>query len=245
MKDLFIADAHLIRPDDAAYRHLLSFLQQQRGQVRTLILLGDIFEFWVGYRHCVFSAYLPLLHELQQLQASGTRIVMVEGNHDFHVGPFFTETLQATVFTDDGTVQLDDTTIALSHGDTLAPTRSYLWLRGFFRSAAARFLIRIFPGDLTWKIGDILGVLSKKKSRRQPRTQYVLPEQAIRHQAQQRLDAGADLFVCGHFHQAHLWQQDKKSMAIVGNWGDTCHYGQFENGRFTLEEYHPAANPAT
>ena len=245
MKDLFIADAHLTRPDEAAYRHLLSFLQQQRGQVRTLILLGDIFEFWVGYRHCVFSAYLPLLHELQQHHAAGTRIVMVEGNHDFHVGPFFTDTLDATVFPDDGTLQLDHTTVALNHGDTLAPTRSYLMLRGFFRSAFARFLIRIFPGDLTWKIGDALGVLSKKKSRRQPRTEYSLPEQTIRQQAQRRLDNGADLFLCGHFHQARLWQEGKKSVAIVGNWGDTCHYGKFEHGRFTLEIYQPTGTPSS
>jgi UDP-2,3-diacylglucosamine hydrolase len=245
MKDLFIADAHLTHPDEAAYRHLVEFLDQQRGHVRTLVLLGDIFEFWVGYNHCVFSAYLPLLNALQQLHAAGTHIVMVEGNHDFHVGPFFSETLKATIFPDDGTLTLDGQKIALSHGDTLVPTRSYLWLRRFFRSIIARTLIRVLPTDLTWKIGDILGVLSKKKSRQQPQRSYQLPEQGILSQARLRLDQGADLFVCGHFHQPKCWQHQGKPIAIIGNWGQTCHYGQLHDGQFSLECYTPtSAAPA-
>ena len=51
MKTLFIADAHLKNPRDRNYRALLDFLAEQLHVVDRLVLLGDIFEFWVGYRH--------------------------------------------------------------------------------------------------------------------------------------------------------------------------------------------------
>ena len=105
MRDLFIADAHLLAPQDANYRRLLEFLRAQRGRTRTLVLLGDIFEFWIGYRYCVFSAYVPLLEALRELREAGARIVYVEGNHDFHLGPYFAETLGCDILPDGGVIE--------------------------------------------------------------------------------------------------------------------------------------------
>jgi len=238
-KDIFLADAHLVNPQDSAYQHLLEFLRSQRGQVRHLILLGDIFEFWVGYRHCVFTAYLPLLQLLQQLHSDGTKIIMVEGNHDFHVGPFFSDNLKSTIFCNDGCINLDGKRVYLTHGDTLAATRSYLLLRRFFRSSFAQLLIRLLPTDTTWKIAEVLGNASKRKRRNTAQQLYRLPSQAIIAQAQQQLSQGSDAFICGHFHQA--WQQsiDNKPLLVVGNWGTTCHYATHENGVFSLHQFKP------
>jgi UDP-2,3-diacylglucosamine hydrolase len=73
MRDVFIADAHLLDPADENYRRLLAFLDGLRGETRTLYLLGDIFEFWVGYRHVVFAPYVPLLEALRRLREGGRR----------------------------------------------------------------------------------------------------------------------------------------------------------------------------
>ena len=78
MKDIFLADAHLRRPGDTNYQKLLEFIGSLEGNTRTLYLLGDIFEFWVGYRHVVFTAYLPLLEALRRLRKTGTEIVFIE-----------------------------------------------------------------------------------------------------------------------------------------------------------------------
>ncbi|MEA3465807.1 MAG: UDP-2,3-diacylglucosamine diphosphatase [Thermodesulfobacteriota bacterium] len=239
MKDIFIADAHLTDPNDASYRHLIEFLSAQRGQIRHLILLGDIFEFWVGYRHCVFSAYLPLLQMLQQLHADGTQIVMVEGNHDFHMGPFFSDTLHSTIISDGDRLHLDNTCVYLCHGDTLAATPNYLRLRRFFRSAFARLLIRLLPADTTWKIAETLGNASRKHRQKQPQRNRTLPKQAISQQATLQFDQGCDAFICGHFHQPWHQQQQNKHLLVVGNWGATCHYAVHEHGRFSLEQYVP------
>src|SRR6056297_1490602 len=100
MKDVFVADAHLADPASENYRCFLDFLNSLRGETRTLFLLGDIFEFWIGYRHIVFSPYVPVLDALRRLKEAGTEIVYVEGNHDFHVGPYFEKVLEARIFPD-------------------------------------------------------------------------------------------------------------------------------------------------
>ncbi len=71
MKDIFLADAHLLDPEDDNYLRLLTFLKNHRGSIRTLVLLGDIFEFWIGYRHTVFAPYIPLLEELRKQRETG------------------------------------------------------------------------------------------------------------------------------------------------------------------------------
>jgi len=240
MKDIFIADSHLTDPDDVSYRHLVDFLTSQQGQIRHLVLLGDIFEFWVGYQHCIFSAYLPLLQALQQLERSGTKIVTVEGNHDFHMGPFFSETLKSTIYPDGGGLDLDGLNIYLCHGDTVAATPNYLRLRGFFRSAFAKMLIRILPADTTWKISEILGKMSRGRRASQPKRQYILPEDRIKQYASLRFQEGYNAFICGHFHQAHHQQLDQNQLMVVGNWGTTCHYACYENGQLSLKTYQPA-----
>ena len=55
MKAIFLSDAHLRRPEDKNYQLLLDFLDRQKD-LDALFLLGDIFEFWIGYKHLAFTA---------------------------------------------------------------------------------------------------------------------------------------------------------------------------------------------
>ena len=117
MKDIFLADAHLLNPADSNYQRLLHFLDSQGEEIRTLYLLGDIFEFWVGYRSAVFSSYVPLLEALRRLRRQGVEIVYVEGNHDFHLGPYFKEELGCRILPDGGSITIDGLKVYIGHGD--------------------------------------------------------------------------------------------------------------------------------
>ena len=235
MKDIFIADAHLRTPDSEDYQQLLKFLRHQRGQIGTLVLLGDIFEFWVGYRHCVFSAYVPLLSELHHLHRAGTRIIAVEGNHDFHLGAFFSATLNCTIIADSAECDLGATTIHLCHGDTIAASGGYLWLRRFFRSWLARALIHILPGDVTWNIGAVLGNISKK--RRHQKTLPPLPQQALTTYAASHLDTTCSAVICGHFHRNWRHTDANGELIILANWGSGYPYLEHQDGVFKLRRY--------
>ncbi|MEZ4600403.1 MAG: UDP-2,3-diacylglucosamine diphosphatase [Syntrophotaleaceae bacterium] len=232
MKDIFLADAHLLDPAAGNYRRLLAFLADHRGSIRHLVMLGDIFDFWIGYRHTVFAPFVPLLEELRRQRESGTELIFVEGNHDFHMGPFFSEILQCRILPDGGELLLDDRKVFLAHGDLINPhDRGYLLLRKVLRNRLTRMLLTLVPPDLAWSVARRASRLSNcKKTRRQPR----LPEKLLLHFAEERFTEGYDAVITGHFHVPLFRQTGDKTLIALGDWIDQDSYAVFEHGAFAL-----------
>jgi len=236
MRDVFIADAHLLDPADENYRRLLAFLEELRGSTRTLYLLGDVFEFWVGYRHVVFASYVPLLEALRRLRDAGTAIVCVEGNHDFHLGPYFEEALGCTIMPDGGTVEIDGVRVFIGHGDLVNPNDSgYRLLRGLLRSRPMRCLLRVVPADWTWGIARWASRQSQMK--RTARLENWTPEAMLAAHAQSCFEKGCDAVVTGHFHAPLQRQVDGRTMISLGDWIKQYSYAVCEDGRFELRRY--------
>ena len=237
MRAIFIADAHLRHPEDPNYQKLLDFLEQQQGNLDALFLLGDIFEFWIGYRSVVFSEHLPLLSRLQQLSANGCRLYYVEGNHDFNLGAFFTHTLQCTVIPDQQIVSLGDQKIFVCHGDLAnSEAKAYLLLRTFWRSRFLKFLSKIVPPDSAWRLGNFLCDLSRKKKR----TQHD-PSPLVIPYAQKSLATGADSFVCGHFHYPLQTTIEAGQVFVLGDWVKQFSYLELIDKNYTLKSFQPSS----
>lgn len=236
MRDVFIADAHLINPTDENYRRLLNFLDELRGKTRTLYLLGDVFEFWVGYRHVVFSSYVPLLEALRRLRETGTAIVCVEGNHDFHLGPYFEDVLGCRVMPDGGVVDIDGRRVYLGHGDLANPDdRGYRLLRGVLRSRPLRWLMRVVPPDWTWRIAHWASDQSRR-GHAVKKTRW-LPETMLMNHAKQHFASGCAAVVTGHFHLPLLKESNGGTLVALGDWIDQFSYAICENGRFELRTF--------
>ncbi len=233
MRAIFIADAHLRHPQDQNYRYLLDFLEQQQANLDALFLLGDIFEFWIGYSHVVFSEHLPLLNRLQQLADNGCRLFYVEGNHDFNLGRFFTETLHCTVIPDQQIVDWGGRQIFICHGDLANPqAKGYLMLRAFWRSSFLRILAKIVPADVCWRFGNFLCDLSRKKKRQQrDPSALVLPY------AKTCLAQGAEHFICGHFHYPLQTTLDEGQVTVLGDWIKHFSYLELLEDRFALKSF--------
>ena len=236
MRALFIADAHLRHPEDANYRALLAFLDAQAGRLDLLALLGDIFEFWAGDRGVIHPSYRPLLTSLERLSNSGTRLIYVEGNHDFDLGRQFSEKLGCLVLPDGGTIELDGLNLYLAHGD-LANTedRGYRLLRRLLRTRFLRTLIRHLPID--WVMA--IALRSSRRSRNQhsqskkrwPAHEILLPY------ASQILTSGCHAVLTGHFHQPFHQQLEHGDLYALGDWITQYSYLLYENGRFELGNY--------
>ena len=235
MKDIYIADAHLRNPDDANYRLLLAFFEEQRGQLRTLFLLGDIFDFWIGYPHVVFASSVPLLEALRRLREDGTEIVYVEGNHDFNLGPYFREVLGCRILPDGGTEERDGARIFIAHGDTVAPYDfGYRLLRRMLRSLPLRIIMRLVPPDWTWEIAR----WSSRRSRRDAAAAHRrTPEKMLLEHARKRFTEGFDAVVTGHFHTPLQRTTEAGTMVALGDWIEQYSYAVWEDGRFVLKHY--------
>jgi UDP-2,3-diacylglucosamine hydrolase len=235
MRAIFLADAHLRRPDDDNYRALLAFLAEQSGRIDRLFLLGDIFEFWIG-KSTVTDGYKPLIEALEGLVRGGTRLVYVEGNHDFHLGPVFSERLGCQVLPDGGSYQLDGHSIHIAHGDLAnRQERSYLLLRSFFRSAFVRCMIRTLPNALLQGFADRAGHESRKNStskrQRWPAREILTPYAA------ELIEAGHQVVVTGHFHQPFHEEVGDGELIALGDWISQYSYALYEDGHFTLRSY--------
>ncbi len=235
MRAIFLADAHLCKPADTNYRTLLTFLEEQRGKTDLLVLLGDIFEFWIG-KATVVADYVPLIDCLERLHHQGTRLVYVEGNHDFHLGPVFTRRLNCQVLPDGGCIELDGRKIFLAHGDLANPDDiGYRSLRKLLRSRLLQSLIRIAPNTLTMAIANRGSFESRKNSaeryRRWPARKILQPYvQAI-------LAEGYQAVVTGHYHQPFHEKQGDGEHIALGDWITQYSYAVYEDRTFSLHRY--------
>jgi UDP-2,3-diacylglucosamine hydrolase len=234
MRAIFLADAHLRCPDDENYRKLVDFLDAQTGRLDGLFLLGDIFEFWIGYRHVVFSAYLPLLEKLRALNEAGCSLYYVEGNHDFNLGPFFADTLQCRIITDEAVVEWDGQKLWLCHGDLInKELKGYRLLRAFWRSLPVRILAALLPPDAVWTFGNWL---SDKSGKYKATGKRFDPSPLVQPYARHCLNS-SDAFICGHFHQPVQHQEEAGTTLVLGDCIDQYSYAELVDGTFTLKTF--------
>src|SRR3989338_3165726 len=152
---LFLSDLHLQGRDDPRQKRLIDFLEAHQGEIETLVIAGDLFDFWIGYHNVVYSQYLPLLSKLEDLARNGTQIVIFEGNHDFFLGPYFTEVLGAAVYPGPAPLHVGNYRVWVCHGDQLDPrVIGYRILRWILRTPLVRWGARFLHPDLLWKIGQ-------------------------------------------------------------------------------------------
>jgi UDP-2,3-diacylglucosamine hydrolase len=239
MRKVFIADAHLRNRGDENYRKLLDFLAGLQGNTDTLFILGDLFEFWIGYRQVPFTHYLPVLEQLRQLVSSGTELVYFEGNHDFHMGPFFKETLKAQVYRGPATFSLDGKTVYLCHGDQINRNDiGYLLLRFLLHNALTGAMVPVVPVKLVTAIADRMGRMSRHgHPQRRLKWDYVT---ILRDFAAARFSEGYDAVITGHFHTPLLEKSsngERRTLLSLGDWITHFSYGEWMDGELSLKMF--------
>lgn len=235
-RHIFIADAHLRDPADENYRRMLCFLEKLRGNTATLIMMGDIFEFWAGYRHSVFAHYVPFLEALRHLKESGTRLIFVEGNHDFDPGPYFSEVLGCELIPDNAEIVIDGKRVHLTHGDLLDPTDTgYRLLRWILRSRLRRAFQKLISPDWAWQIGYNWSCRSDRYHQTDFRPHD--PRPLIEPYSTQQCTGAAEVVVTGHFHNPCQGQVAGGEWLVVGDWISQYSYAECVAGEFSLHTF--------
>lgn len=239
MRTIFLADAHLQHPDDNRYKEMLSFLDELCGGTETLYIMGDFFEFWIGYPENPFTHYLPVMEALRKLSSSGTRIIYFEGNHDFHMGPFFTETLGATVYPGPAAVSIAGKRSFLCHGDQANPSDiPYRLLRFVFHCSFTRWFSNILPPWVACEIAERMG----RKGREYLHLKGENPEYMkilIKH-AEERFAEGFEMVISGHFHmpcKKTLQGPFPGQLISLGAWAAGLHYAELIGDEVVLRSY--------
>lgn len=115
----FISDLHLTPGMPRTLAAFERMLAQAGSQARTLFILGDFFEFWVGDEETATPFAAGVAAALQRLAQAGVTIYLMHGNRDFLIGRRFARAAGATLLPDPSIIVCNGQRVVLSHGDML------------------------------------------------------------------------------------------------------------------------------
>jgi UDP-2,3-diacylglucosamine hydrolase len=212
-----ISDIHLGHASDDTERLLLSFLRALPGRAASLLINGDLFEFWFEWKTVVPRSGVRVLAALMDLRDAGVPVTMLAGNHDCWGGDVLREAGVDFQF-GPWTGSLGGWRARVEHGDGLRAKedRGYRALRRVLRNRLAIRAFRALHPDLASR----LAMGSSHASRTyQPRDHG----RGLRAVAEATLvaDPSLDLLVYGHSHVAALERMPNGNVyANAGSWLD-------------------------
>lgn len=170
------------------------------GKCPQLVILGDLFEYWVGMAQADSEGGRRALGALRACSARGTRLDFLLGNRDFLLDGRFAAATGGRVHPAGllGTTPRGERVLFL-HGDELCTAdRAYQRLRRVLRSGPLRFLAPRLPAGVTRAAARRLRRASRSAVAAKPAPEKAQsPSAAAAHLAA----AGADVLVVGHAHR--------------------------------------------
>jgi UDP-2,3-diacylglucosamine hydrolase len=241
MRTIFLADAHLVSPDDHNYQLLLQFLRGLEGETETLFIMGDLFDFWLGFPSNPFEQYEPILNSLEKLKRSGCRLVYFEGNHDFHLGPIFRQRLGAEIHTGPAIMTIKDRRYFLCHGDQINTSdHEYRLLRLLLHNRLVASVLSWCPPTVAQRIRARLQTVSRSGYQANScRWDY---RAIICSFADAVKEKGCEGLITGHFHLAFCEELQEPPFVILslGDWMGQFTYGELEAEKLVLKTYSPS-----
>jgi UDP-2,3-diacylglucosamine hydrolase len=216
---LFISDLHLAAGDAETTRRFVEFMDGPARAARTLYILGDLFEAWIGDDDDD-PRLTPIVAALGRLTSAGVDCALMHGNRDFLLGERFCAATGTRLLGDYERVTLYGEPVLLTHGDLLCTDDTrYLTLRAQLRSASwqREFLGRSL--EERRQIAKDLRQLSAAEIA--AKDEYIMDvNQAAVERAMR--EHGVHVLLHGHTHrpQVHRFELDGRpaSRIVLGAW---------------------------
>jgi UDP-2,3-diacylglucosamine hydrolase len=230
-----LSDAHVGAAPSATADALVAFLRRLRGESGSLILNGDILDFWFEWRRSMPSFALPVLGALRELRATGMNVTWIAGNHDCWGGDVLRETVGVTYQTTALRVKLGAWDLEVEHGDGLRgdADRGYLRVKPILRHPLSVWAFKLIHPDF----GTRLALGTSTASRVHSAEDNGI---GLRDIALARLTAphGPNVVVFGHSHVAGIARAPNGGVyANPGGWGDVPRYLRLSATRLDLLEF--------
>jgi UDP-2,3-diacylglucosamine hydrolase len=225
---IFISDVHLTGKEPGEVEAFLRFLNSEKERMAHLVILGDLFEFFFGFKKFfstgksfAFADYLPVFEKLQSLNRQGIQIKYFEGNHDFFLHPFFAEqfNMDVEVYSNGTEERLGKKRTFIAHGDLSNPKQwGYRAFRRVLKNRWTYHLIQLAGPQLSRWVAFKLAENSYQKYHN--KGQSLSP--SFRTFAHQKFLEGFEIVILGHSHfpeKFEEWIEGKRCLYFnVGDW---------------------------
>lgn len=214
-----VSDVHLRRPSDERTRFFIEALDECRD-CDHIFFLGDIFDF-IFIASSFFSRHWnDVFSKLETLASVGTKLVFIEGNHDFGFEHFAPKRFR-DLFVAHGDIEVRANhpslgSIVLRHGDDIVCQKQYLKFRSVVKSRALQSLTRALPGAALDRLFLIWASLSRKRN-----DDYALSETFLRQTVKAYLSStreAPNYLVLGHVHIHAHTVIDETTLCIGPDW---------------------------
>ncbi|AIL32861.1 UDP-2,3-diacylglucosamine diphosphatase [Basilea psittacipulmonis] len=157
------SDIHLGPNIPQTCQAFFEFLEKAYQQADHIILLGDIFDYWVG-DDCP-SYDLEKFHQARQASGHPAKLYLCRGNRDFLIGQRLANELDATLLDDTCFIENEGHTYLILHGDQLCThDQAFMRFRAFTHRPWIQQIFLALPKSLRKWIGEF----ARKKSRQKP-----------------------------------------------------------------------------
>ncbi len=219
-------DIHLGAVPPATERAFLAWLDHAGTRAGTIVVNGDLFDFWFEYRSVVPRGYARVLGSLAALVDAGRHVVLLGGNHDWWGGDFLREEIGVDFHPDPVVMDLAGRRTFLAHGDGLGRgDLGYRVLRRILRGTATRWAFRWLHPDLGARLARWVSrteVRGREPTELERSRAAHLEEWA---RAKLREAPELDLVVLGHTHIPALVEVEADRYYL--NAGDWIHHRSF------------------
>jgi UDP-2,3-diacylglucosamine hydrolase len=172
---ILISDLHLTPSMPRTATRFFEFLEKEARAYETLIILGDLFEFWVGDDAKARSPFhQEVALAIKAVSQAGTKVYFMPGNRDFLLGQQYAQKSQMIILRDPQVMVISDHAWLLTHGDALCTADSnYQMFRKVVRCPLVQKLFLLLPTFLRVQIASSL---RSKSTAKYQRTQKFTPE---------------------------------------------------------------------
>ena len=237
-----VSDAHLGVASLQIERSFVTFLRGLADDARSLIINGDLFDFWFEWKTVTPRRSFRALAALSELKDSGVEILWVAGNHDCWGGDVLREDVGVDYSVGPWEGSIAGWKSRIEHGDGLRDRedRGYRMIRPIMRNALAIKAFRLIHPDWASRLAH--------GSSNASRTYRARDEgRGLRKYAEQQLAAtpDLDLLVYGHSHVPALERtQSGGVFANAGSWLDAPTYLKVTDEAIELREWDGSAQGA-
>jgi UDP-2,3-diacylglucosamine hydrolase len=152
---LLASDVHLGGAPPAHERAFLAWLDFAAVEASSIIINGDLFDFWFEYRWGITRGHDEMLAKLREIVAAGVPITLVGGNHDWWGGAYLREEIGVEFLQEPEVREIAGRRALLAHGDGLGKGDvGYRVAKTVLRSPVTRFAFGCLPVALGDRVAE-------------------------------------------------------------------------------------------
>ncbi|MBY4945475.1 UDP-2,3-diacylglucosamine diphosphatase [Cupriavidus respiraculi] len=213
----FVSDLHLTPGMPRTLAAFEQLLDRAAREARTLFILGDFFEFWVGDEETAAPFPARVAATLARLSAAGVHIYLMHGNRDFLLGERFARAAGATLLPDPTVIRCAGERVVLTHGDMLCTDDvGYMRFRNWTRKRWVQRLFLALPMPVRLAVARKLrGDSEAGRARPVPADYGDVSPTAVRALLR---DTGTTVMIHGHTHRPARHETETGVRWVLTDW---------------------------